>query len=406
MKKLSLSIVVLFVCYSLSFAQEKEKTEFKKTWEIGLNLGVQRFTGEYNTYKPFLEHYKNWTPGTDFGMGALLRKNYSQVFAMELSWNFTNLTGTNWNRTSLAIPHPSSFKTGIGEFDLNTVWNINNLFAKNKFDRKAYLFAKVGYGFTHIAPKTGANSTLPNLTIDDRTHWQPLTLPLGAGIAFRLSNKLKLDIGTQWTWTNTDRYDGVALDNDPTVKKGHNLADVSGTKLYTYAGLRYNFGTFAELMGKKKKPEPVVIEKPKPQPKPEPKPEPKKEEPKPEIKVIKPAVIGNIYKVYFAFDKWDINSQAASDLDRLVADMTANPAVKADLKSHTDSMGPASYNMKLSEKRSKSVIDYLVKKGIALSRINAQAFGETKLTNKCSDGVPCTAAEHQANRRTETIVIE
>ena len=76
------------------------------------------------------------------------------------------------------------------------------------------------------------------------------------------------------------------------------------------------------------------------------------------------------------------------------------------MKSHTDSRGPASYNMKLSEKRGKSVIDYLVSKGISTSRINAQAFGETQLVNKCKDGVPCTKAEHALNRRTETIIIE
>ena len=48
----------------------------------------------------------------------------------------------------------------------------------------------------------------------------------------------------------------------------------------------------------------------------------------------------------------------------------------------------------------------LVSKGISTSRINAQAFGETQLVNKCKDGVPCTEAEHGLNRRTETVVIE
>ena len=62
--------------------------------------------------------------------------------------------------------------------------------------------------------------------------------------------------------------------------------------------------------------------------------------------------------------------------------------------------------MKLSEKRGKSVIDYLVSKGISASRVNAQAFGETQPVNKCVDGVPCTKAEYAANRRTESIVIE
>ena len=86
--------------------------------------------------------------------------------------------------------------------------------------------------------------------------------------------------------------------------------------------------------------------------------------------------------------------------------MNENPTVNVTIKSHTDSRGPASYNMKLSEKRGKSVIDYLVSKGVSASKINAQAFGETQPVNKCVDGVKCTAAEYAVNRRTETIVIE
>jgi len=404
MKKLSLGFVVLLMYCSLSFAQEKEKTEFKKSWEIGLNLGVQRFTGELNMYRngPLFQNEQNWTnPGNDFGIGALVRKNYSHVLALEFSWNYTNLTGSKWNKASIT-PAPKDFKTGIGDFDLNTVWNMNNLFSKNKFDRKIYWYTKVGWGFTHLKDKIAQTPLGSSIKLT----WQPLTLPVGTGLAFRLNDNLKLDIGMQYTLTNTDRYDGYADDTRKHDTK-YKLANVSGSKLYSFVGLRYNFGTLEELMGKKKKAEPVV-EKPKPvvPKKEEPKPEPKKEEPKPVIKVIKPAAIGNVYKVYFAFDKWNINGQAASDLDRLVTDMTANPTVNVELKSHTDSRGPASYNMKLSEKRSKSVIDYLVGKGIALSRINAQAFGETQLTNKCSDGVPCTEAEHQANRRTETVVVE
>jgi len=124
------------------------------------------------------------------------------------------------------------------------------------------------------------------------------------------------------------------------------------------------------------------------------------------VKVVKPAVIGNVYKVYFAFDKWNLDNQSITDLDKLAKDMNENPTVNVEIKSHTDCRGPASYNMKLSEKRGKSVIDYLVSKGISTSRINAQAFGETQPVNKCVDGVPCTKAEFAANRRTETIVIE
>ena len=379
MKKLSLSVIVLFMCYALTFAQEKAKSEPADTrWEIGVNAGVANFAGEYNMFKDARFHHFNfWKSDMNFGFGALVKKNFSHVFAAELGWNYTNLTGS-WKYLGWTNIKP--FKTEVNEYDLNTVWNLNNLFSKNKFDRKIYWYAKLGIGATHIWKKSG------DVLINNDDNWKP-TIPIGTGVAFRLNDNMKLNIGTQWSWVNTDKMDGHIT--TATMKAGTNLADVMETKLYTHVGLSYAFG-------KKKKAEPIV-EAPKPEPKPE---------PKVEVKVVKPAVIGNIYKVYFAFDKWNLNNQSTTDLDKLAADMNENPTVNVEIKSHTDCRGPASYNMKLAEKRGKSVIDYLVSKGISTSRINAQAFGETQPVNKCVDGVPCTKAEYAANRRTETIVIE
>jgi len=61
--------------------------------------------------------------------------------------------------------------------------------------------------------------------------------------------------------------------------------------------------------------------------------------------------------------------------------------------------------MKLTERRGQSVMDYLVGKGIDASRIKITAYGETKLTNRCSDGVKCSEAEHAANRRAEAKIV-
>ncbi|MEI7831560.1 MAG: OmpA family protein, partial [Prolixibacteraceae bacterium] len=64
------------------------------------------------------------------------------------------------------------------------------------------------------------------------------------------------------------------------------------------------------------------------------------------------------------------------------------------------------YNMKLSDQRAKSAAAYLYSKGIAKERIVGKGYGETLLLNKCSDGVPCTEAEHQVNRRTEFKILK
>ena len=252
----------------------------------------------------------------------------------------------------------------------------------------------MGIGATHLTAKTAAEPL-------GNQRWKLPTIPLGTGVVYRLNDNLNLDLGTQWSWVNTDRLDGhYTLSNAGNTKPGNTLADIFRTKVYTHVGLSYTFGK------RKKKPEPVVeTPKPQPKPKPEPKPEPKKAPEEVKV-VVKPAVIGNVYKVYFAFDKWNLNNQSISDLDKLAKDMNENPSVNVEIKSHTDCRGPASYNMKLSEKRGKSVIDYLVSKGVNISKINAQVFGETQPVNKCKDGVPCTKAEYALNRRTETIVIE
>ena len=62
-------------------------------------------------------------------------------------------------------------------------------------------------------------------------------------------------------------------------------------------------------------------------------------------------------------------------------------------------------NSALSERRAKSTAAWLVKNGIEASGITGRGFGESRLGNHCIDGVKCTEAEHQANRRSEFIII-
>src|SRR5690606_25430746 len=67
--------------------------------------------------------------------------------------------------------------------------------------------------------------------------------------------------------------------------------------------------------------------------------------------------------IYYDFDKHNIRPDAALILDKLVKVMIDNPTLKIELSSHTDSRGSDSYNMKLSERRAKSAVDYLISKG-------------------------------------------
>ena len=377
MKKLLLIVTVLFFCNFLS-AQTKTNAEPFNKWEIGINGGVANYSGEYQFNGLKSHSTYDWDSKAGLGFGANLKKNFNHVFALELNWNQNNIvTGTNYHGFGVPYNEPN-YKTLVNEYSLNSVWNINNLFSANRFDRNVYIYGKVGLGLAHLNNKVGnINGT--------KTEFP--SIPLGAGISVKLANNIRANIGTQWSWIYSDRLDGKLSEN--TVKNV-----TYGTKLYTYAGLSFS-------LNHKKKIVPIV-ELPKPQPRVEPKPEPKPIV----VPIQKPSVVGKQYKVYFAFDKWNLNDKSIASLDSLANNMKEDSAVNVNLKSHTDSRGPANYNMKLSEKRGKSVIDYLISKGISANRINAQAFGETQLVNKCKDGVKCTEVEHALNRRTESVIIE
>jgi len=109
--------------------------------------------------------------------------------------------------------------------------------------------------------------------------------------------------------------------------------------------------------------------------------------------------------IYYNFDKYNIRSDASIILDELVQTLHENPTLVIELASHTDSRGTDSYNMELSQNRAQSVVNYLVSKGIARERLVARGYGESKLINRCADGVVCSEKEHQENRRTEFTVL-
>jgi len=110
--------------------------------------------------------------------------------------------------------------------------------------------------------------------------------------------------------------------------------------------------------------------------------------------------------IYFDLDKSEIRTDAAIELNKVVEILQKYPKIKIEIKSHTDSRAPDNYNMKLSNSRAKSTISYIIAQGIDSSRVTGRGYGETQLVNKCANGVKCSDAEHQLNRRTEFIVID
>ena len=110
--------------------------------------------------------------------------------------------------------------------------------------------------------------------------------------------------------------------------------------------------------------------------------------------------------IYYDFDASAIRPSAARELDQLVEIMNNNPTLNIELSSHTDARGDNPYNQALSLRRAEAAVEYIKQRGIAADRITARGYGETRLVNDCTDGVSCTEAQHQANRRTAFTVVQ
>ena len=104
--------------------------------------------------------------------------------------------------------------------------------------------------------------------------------------------------------------------------------------------------------------------------------------------------------IFFDFDKATLRPESTAELARLLDLLNDVPNLKIEISGHTDSKGADDYNKKLSERRAKSVTDYLIAKGIAADRLRSAGYGEERpiATNDTDEG-------RQLNRRTEFEII-
>jgi peptidoglycan-associated lipoprotein len=126
-------------------------------------------------------------------------------------------------------------------------------------------------------------------------------------------------------------------------------------------------------------------------------------------------------EVFYDLDKSNLRVESKKALDGLIKTLIENPTITVKLTSHTDYRAEDAYNLKLSDRRAKSVMDYLVANGIAADRLTSEGKGESspkevenneeyppfkvgdKLTQSFIDALPVDQREkaHQYNRRTE-----
>ncbi len=124
--------------------------------------------------------------------------------------------------------------------------------------------------------------------------------------------------------------------------------------------------------------------------------------------LMRRATVGSTFKIqniHYDYNKAYIRPDAAVELDKVVRMLKDNPTLNIELGSHTDSRGKDAYNMKLSQKRAEAAVAYIIKQGIDAHRITAKGYGESKIINRCINGVKCSDKEHEENRRTEITIL-
>lgn len=115
--------------------------------------------------------------------------------------------------------------------------------------------------------------------------------------------------------------------------------------------------------------------------------------------------------IEYDFNSSTLRPVSMASLDKIVDLMQINDNLSIELEANTDSRGNDAYNLKLSQARAQSCVDYLVSKGIQASRLNSKGFGETNPLipeaeiNKMKKKSPEWEAAHQKNRRTALRVV-
>lgn len=104
--------------------------------------------------------------------------------------------------------------------------------------------------------------------------------------------------------------------------------------------------------------------------------------------------------VYFEYNRSDVNPSMLALIERVVAEMQANPRLKIEVQGHTDSKGGEKYNIGLSERRANAVRTAIIERGIAENRVRARGFGLSRpaANNQTEEG-------RRLNRRATFVVI-
>ena len=242
-----IAIITLFIAQTTVAQYSRSRSENKNTWEFGLSGGVSQFQTSINpnsdaTFKKF----NYWNADYNAAISVSIIKNFSPKFSAEFEFLTTKLSGV-WNENNgygiplpaTALKLPTPFETGINQFVLMLVPNLNKIVAPSSSNEKWYLFAKVGGGVETL------KELKPALFSYDKNSGVKFTLAYGGGLSYTINEKIKIKLGTMWYRVETDRLDGIHTSKPGIVvlTKNEDLVyNVKERYFYPYIGMTYGFG--------------------------------------------------------------------------------------------------------------------------------------------------------------------
>jgi OmpA-OmpF porin, OOP family len=405
------------------------------TFSIGINLGVTApsvATGGVNVFN----HNK-----PAFGYGLDLREQVSHNFGIQLDIHGGTVEGSDnpkfqnpgYTVDSESGLHAGSFKTDFWSGSLSGIVNVGSLSFMHRTNSVNF-FLHGGFGLAEYAPKVYSDNSMTNLIIDYKDHAgtsgtasyvKELIIPVGAGVKFRLSDALGLNLGYTENFVDGFNFTGV-----------HASYPAQNKYSYGYAGLEYTFGPKSKpnldwvnpvammydelydaalrqeveaLKGRVGNVENSVNDL-------------KKDSDGDGVSdqfdkcpntpagtvvdgsgcpIVFPKIDTSLFmrkpvagaataysNIQFEFDSSVLRTSSYPVLDATSADLRTNAGKTVELDGFASSEGTAAHNMRLSKDRANSVKTYLVNSGVDAKRLKVKAFGETHpiADNSTEDG--------------------
>lgn len=349
-KRIFVTLLALAACFA-SFAQQSDnKAKGEKYYYAPYNYIQLQVGGGYTVGEaPFNDLLSLPSAAISFG------RQFNDFVGLRLSASGWESKGGWGNALSRAYGYTGdnlSYGYNYVAGNLDLMVNILNLF--KRADRTFELFGFVGggvnYGFNNGAVDCSATYNIPMEYL-----WKDSqVLPLG-----RAGLMANINLNDNWAINLEGNFN--MLSDKYNSKNGGN----PDKYFNAFAGVTYKFG-------KKAVPAPVVI--PEPEPEPEPVVEPVKPEPKPVVVV--PEDIRR--DIFFAIRSHDFTAESIAKLTDVINYMNKYPESKVSVSAYADvKTGNPRINKGYAEARRAAVVDYLVNKGIAASRITSASYGDT-----------------------------